>query len=138
MRARQASSKGPPVQRTGTHASGTAEPEASSVHDITKSAIRRGNHVANLHKETGGEIWPTPNARPPGRDLECARFVHANDLTSTQDHGKIVVLLEGQSSNTSLLRDRLRKICDWSHDFAVAPFAHSKFGDGKYVVELPK
>ena len=40
----------------------------------------------------------------------------ANTRNLAVDHSKIVVLLEGRTSNTLSLRDRLVKICDASHD----------------------
>ena len=94
---RHTSSKGPPVQRIGTHVSGAEDAEAASVHNSKKSKLRHGTL-----------------SDPIGE-----RVATDSPYMTKLDRGKGVVLPENQSWNTGL-RARLAKICDSDHELTHA------------------
>ena len=108
---RHASSKGPPVQRIGTQASGVGRPEAPILPDNSKSAISPWDHVS------GSARTEIDRRRRISRELaRFLRIMFATQVTTDSperirsDHGK-GGLLEDESSITSL-RDQFERICD--------------------------
>ncbi len=112
MRLRHASSKGPPVQRMGTHVSGAGEAEAPRVNDIKNNASTRRSHaLGGPYEAIFGEICPTANARSR-RGLERTQFLQATRTIkhvatdsaqmTKPDRGMAAVLPETKCPNTSL------------------------------------
>ena len=125
---RQAISNGPPTQRIGTHASGDGGAETAGMHDNKKSSSRRENHaIANSCEVIDAEIFPTTNSRS-GCGFECAQVHHSkapvgyvaadSPNSAIAGHDKVVVLPGNESSNTPL-RNRLGGICDSGHVLTV-------------------